>query len=766
MSSGTIASTDAAAPRDTPVRSRGVSLLTIFLAIALCLTVFPSGTSQASPGVPPQAPGGVEQASGTLPRGGPVIVGLRRGATVPARTVAANSGARPTQVYQSVFRGFAANLSEAAIRNLANNPNVAFVVADLPIYLAAQSTPINLLRSGVHQSPLAAIDNVDNGVNADIAIVDSGVNPHPDLRVVGGHNCTSSDPNAWGDSNGHGTHVAGTAAAIDNGDGVVGVAPGARIWSVKVLGTSSGSTSALICGLDWIAANAGIIDVANMSLEGPNSVASTCTSGTDPVHTAVCAVTDRGVPIAVAAGNKNTDAGATMPAKYPSVITTAAITDYNGQPGGGAPASGCSDSADDTKASYSNFGSVVDIATSGTCVTSTTSNGGYGLMSGTSMASPMVAGALALYKSANPGSSADAARSWLFGSASRSASSAEGYSGMSVPILYLGGAQVTNPAGTENPSLAGSKAPITNSVDNPATGISGRSYDTNLNTTWYVGGYPTAATLTLDLGATYDVSGVKWKLYSLGYMDQFTVSARNVQGQSRLLGTFGNAPKTQVFYGVGESAAVYARYVDIRVTNVNGDEYLGSVSEIEVWHRGFIAATDEVSSAAASPTATASPTASPTETPLPTVTPTESPTVTPTALPTEDLPATPAALPTEAPTLTPIATTSPTEEPTASPSPTLTPTPSPTEELSATPAGLPSEEPTATPSPPVATGEATTGVIAETDGQNVRCRTEPSTEGAIITELAEGETVSVDRTRGRWVGSRHLWRCPGRLRVR
>ena len=709
MSSGTIASTDAAAPRDTPVRSRGVSLLTIFLAIALCLTVFPSGTSQASPGVPPQAPGGVEQASGTLPRGGPVIVGLRRGATVPARTVAANSGARPTQVYQSVFRGFAANLSEAAIRNLANNPNVAFVVADLPIYLAAQSTPINLHRSGVHQSPLAA---------------------------------------------------------IDNGDGVVGVAPGARIWSVKVLGTSSGSTSALICGLDWIAANAGIIDVANMSLEGPNSVASTCTSGTDPVHTAVCAVTDRGVPIAVAAGNKNTDAGATMPAKYPSVITTAAITDYNGQPGGGAPASGCSDSADDTKASYSNFGSVVDIATSGTCVTSTTSNGGYGLMSGTSMASPMVAGALALYKSANPGSSADAARSWLFGSASRSASSAEGYSGMSVPILYLGGAQVTNPAGTENPSLAGSKAPITNSVDNPATGISGRSYDTNLNTTWYVGGYPTAATLTLDLGATYDVSGVKWKLYSLGYMDQFTVSARNVQGQSRLLGTFGNAPKTQVFYGVGESAAVYARYVDIRVTNVNGDEYLGSVSEIEVWHRGFIAATDEVSSAAASPTATASPTASPTETPLPTVTPTESPTVTPTALPTEDLPATPAALPTEAPTLTPIATTSPTEEPTASPSPTLTPTPSPTEEQPATPAGLPSEEPTATPSPPVATGEATTGVIAETDGQNVRCRTEPSTEGAIITELAEGETVSVDRTRGRWVGSRHLWRCPGRLRVR
>ncbi len=127
-----------------------------------------------------------------------MIVGLRRGTTVPAQTVAANSGARPTQVYQSVFRGFAANLSESAIRNLASNPNVAFIVADLPIYPSAQSTPTNLLRSGVHQSPLAAIDNVDNGVNADIAIIDSGVTPHGDLRVVGGHNCTTSDPNAWG----------------------------------------------------------------------------------------------------------------------------------------------------------------------------------------------------------------------------------------------------------------------------------------------------------------------------------------------------------------------------------------------------------------------------------------------------------------------------------------------------------------------------------------------------------------------------------------
>jgi len=571
---------------DTRRPTRSMSLRMAFLAIALCLTMFPAGASLAGPGIAPPPPGPVEQTSGTLPRGGPVIVGLRRGTTVPARTVAANSGARPTQVYQSVFRGFSANLSEAAIRNLANNPSVAFVVADLPIYPAAQSTPINLLRSGVHQSPLAAIDNNDNAVNADIAIIDSGVTPHGDLRVVGGHNCTSSDPNAWGDSSGHGTHVAGTAAAIDNGDGVVGVAPGARIWSVKVLGTGTGSTSTLICGLDWVAANAGIIDVANMSLEGTNSAASTCTSGTDPLHTAVCAVTNRGVPIAVAAGNKNTDAGSTVPAKYPSVITTAAMNDYDGRPGAAAgPLCGSGNGPDDFRAYYSNYGSVVDIAAPGTCVTSTTSNGGYGMMSGTSMAAPMVAGALALHKSTSPGSSAEGSRSWLFGSATRGADSAEGYGGLGLPLLYLGGAQVTNPPGTENPALAGSKAQIVSSGDSPSTGISARAYDNDLNSTWYVGGSPSSATLTLDLGATYDVSGVKWKFYSLGYMDQFTVSARNVQGQSRTLGTFGNGGQTQTFYGVGVSDTVYARYVDIRVTNVNNDFYLGSVSEIEVWAR-------------------------------------------------------------------------------------------------------------------------------------------------------------------------------------
>ncbi len=346
----------------------------------------------------------------------------------------------------------------------------------------------------------------------------------------------------------------------------------------------------------------------------------------------------------------------------------------------------------------------------------------------------------------------------------------------------------TNPAGTENPTLAGSKAPIVSSSDSPSTGISSRSYDNDLNSTWYLGGFPTNATLTLDLGATYDVSGVKWKFYSLGYMDQFTVSARNVEGQSRTLGTFGNGTRTQTFYGVGVADAVYARYVDFRVTNVNGDEFLGSVSEIEVWSRGFIAASNEVSSTSAfdtveptvspteEPTATPSPTEEPTATPtqalpatpaaLPTdestapSTPTEEPTTTPavtvtaTPSPTEDVPATPAALPTEEPTVTP----SPTQEPTATPSPTTPPTDEPTpaalptEEPTATPSpeptATPTEEPTATPSPEdptatVALEAVTTGVVAGTGGQNVRCRAEPSTDGAIIAELAEGVTVPV-----------------------
>jgi subtilisin len=113
-------------------------------------------------------------------------------------------------------------------------------------------------------------------VDVDVAVIDTGVDfQHPDLNVVGGVNCATGGPfnstcsSGGDDDHYHGTHVAGTIAAIDNGSGVVGVAPGARIWAVKVLNSrGSGYSSWIIAGIDWVAANAGTIEVANMSLGG------------------------------------------------------------------------------------------------------------------------------------------------------------------------------------------------------------------------------------------------------------------------------------------------------------------------------------------------------------------------------------------------------------------------------------------------------------------------------------------------------------------
>jgi subtilisin family serine protease len=220
--------------------------------------------------------------------------------------------------------------------------------------------------------------------------------------VVGGVNCLGGS--SFNDDNGHGTHVAGIAAARDDTDGVVGVAPGARLWAVKVLNSAgSGSTSQIVCGIDWVTARASTIEVANMSLGGqsPFGSFSGCSSSFDPMHPAICRSVAAGVTYAVAAGNSAANANGFVPATYSAVITVSALADFNGQPGGGAPAT-CRADEDDTFANFSSFGADVDLIAPGVCILSTYP-GGFNTLSGTSMASPHVAGAAALYKSTHPG---------------------------------------------------------------------------------------------------------------------------------------------------------------------------------------------------------------------------------------------------------------------------------------------------------------------------------------------------------------------------
>ena len=239
---------------------------------------------------------------------------------------------------------------------------------DRPVSIDAQTTPTGINRANADASPTAAINGVDQRVNVDVAVIDTGADlTHPDLNIysAGAKNCSIGAINA-NDLNGHGTHVSGTIGAIDNGNGVVGMAPGARIWPVKVLtDAGSGLNSDVICGIDYVTAHASQIEVANMSLGGAGSDDGNCgNTNHDAMHKAICRSVAAGITYAVAAGNDSEDAANSTPAAYDEVITVSALADFNGLPGGGAPST-CRSDVDDTFADYSNFGSDVDIIAPG-----------------------------------------------------------------------------------------------------------------------------------------------------------------------------------------------------------------------------------------------------------------------------------------------------------------------------------------------------------------------------------------------------------------
>ncbi|OAR24898.1 hypothetical protein A8W25_14670 [Streptomyces sp. ERV7] len=297
-------------------------------------------------------------------------------------------------VYRHALRGFSAVLTPSGAAALRHDPQVRSVEPDHTVRITDQTVPTGIQRSYAAANPNLRINGKDDySVDADIAVIDTGVDAqHPDLNVVSRTNClnsTTCTDNSGTDDHGHGSHVAGIAAARDNGTGVVGMAPGARIWSVKVLDSSgSGQLSGVTAGVDWVAAHADEIEVANMSLGCEN-----CNN--DALSQAISSAVGKGVVFSVAAGNNHKDAKTFFPANHPDVITVSALADFNGAPGGGA-SSTCRSDQDDTLADFSNFGPTVEIAAPGTCIYSTSKDGGYATLSGTSMAAPHIAGAAAL----------------------------------------------------------------------------------------------------------------------------------------------------------------------------------------------------------------------------------------------------------------------------------------------------------------------------------------------------------------------------------
>lgn len=332
--------------------------------------------------------------------GGRYIVTYQRSAgAVNAETDARErrDGFDATRRFHHVVRGFAARLSARQVAALRTDPEVASVTPDRPV--SAASIPTGVRRIGAVNGT-----STRGASSVGIAVIDTGIDlDHPDLDVKAGTSCTgSATPD---DDNGHGTHVAGTIAG-EGVEGVYGVAPGSDVYPVKVLDSGgSGWDSWVICGLDWVAQNAAAknIRVANMSLGGDGTT-SACGDHRDPLHEAVCRATAAGVTMAVAAGNDGRDFGADpvdTPAWFPEVLTVTAMSDGDGASGGARAPSCMGGESDDRFASFSNYATADTdaahtIAAPGVCILSSVPGGGYGIGSGTSMASPHVAGEIAL----------------------------------------------------------------------------------------------------------------------------------------------------------------------------------------------------------------------------------------------------------------------------------------------------------------------------------------------------------------------------------
>lgn len=370
-----------------------VSMALAVIAIAAC-----SDTNQPASLTAPQNAAPVAQTNTGKPIPDQYIVVFNNGvADAPglARRLVTESAGQLGFVYEYAIKGFSARLSPAAAEALARNPNVELVEADeiMSASTTQSSATWGLDRIDQHNLPLSTTYSYTNtGAGVTAYIIDTGILlSHTQFggRAVSGYDAITAGGTA-ADCNGHGTHVAGTV-----GGSTYGVAKNVALVAVRVLDCNgSGSTSAVVAGIDWVTANHASPAVANMSLGG---------SASSALDAAVSNSIASGVTYAIAAGNgdffgRQLDACTQSPARVAAAITVSAT------------------SSSDAKASWANYGNCVDFFAPGVNITSSwnTSTTATNTISGTSMATPHVTGAAALYLESNPGATPQQVRDGLY----------------------------------------------------------------------------------------------------------------------------------------------------------------------------------------------------------------------------------------------------------------------------------------------------------------------------------------------------------------
>ncbi|MFC8147069.1 S8 family serine peptidase [Streptomyces paradoxus] len=417
--------------------------------VASLVSALPAGAA------PVAAEGRIQYEGAANAVAGSYVVTLKteKAASAEGRALARKYGADIERTYTKALNGYEVEASESEAKRLAADPAVASVVQNRTFSITGtQPSPPSWGLDRIDQKSLPLNssytypDSAGEGVTA--YVIDTGVRiTHGDFggRASYGYDAVDNDNTAQ-DGHGHGTHVAGTVAGS-----AYGVAKKAKVVGVRVLNNSGqGTTAQVVAGIDWVARNAVKPAVANMSLGGPGDTA---------IDTAVRNAITSGVTFVVAAGNESTNASTRSPARVTEAVTVGATT------------------SSDAKASYSNYGTVLDLFAPGSSITSawSTSDSATNTISGTSMASPHVAGAAALHLAANPTATPAQVSAALTSAATTGVVTSPG-TGSPNRLLYVGGG-TTTPPGPRFENTADQAIADNATAESPVTvsGVSGNA---------------------------------------------------------------------------------------------------------------------------------------------------------------------------------------------------------------------------------------------------------------------------------------------------